>query len=96
MSSRWQYYGRSGPSPSGPEEIYEIYRRPYSDEKLEIDTVRKLERLRSNGEWVNDPNDMGLFNEMRSGWFDYEDELSEERVNQLIEEWKVKEWPGRP
>jgi hypothetical protein len=31
-----------------------------------------------------------------SGWFDYQDEISEEKVNQLIEEWRVKGWPGRP
>jgi hypothetical protein len=96
MASRWQYYGRSGPSENGPEEIYEIYRRPYSNEKIGIATVHKLERLRSNGEWVNDPSDMALFDEMRDGWFNYKDEISEEKVNQLIEEWKVKGWPGRP
>ena len=96
MSSQWQYFGLSGPSESGPAEIYEIYRRPYSDEKIGIADVNKLERLRSNGEWVNDPNDRVVFDEMRSGWFDYQDEISEEKVKQLIEKWKTKGWPGRP
>lgn len=92
MSTRkWQYFGLSG-----AKGIYEIYRRPYSDEKISIADVNKLERLRKNGEWINDPDDRAVFDEMRSGWFDFNDEISEEQMKQLVEEWKKTRWPGRP
>jgi len=91
MSSKWKYFGLGD-----ADGIYEIYRLPYVEHKIGLADVAKMERLHSNGEWINDPDDKGLFDEMLSGWFDYQDEISEERVNQLVEEWKVKGWPGRP
>lgn len=91
MSSQWQYFGLSG-----AKGIYEIYRRPYSGEKIGIADVHKLERLHSNGEWINDPTDRAVFDQMLSGWFDYQDEISEEKVNQLVEAWEADGWPGRP
>jgi hypothetical protein len=92
MTSQWKYFGRSGPDGV----IYELYRLPYTDKKIRLDDIHKMERIHSDGKWVNDPKDRGLYDEMLSGWFDYQDEISEEEANRLIDEWKEIGWPGRP
>jgi hypothetical protein len=90
---KWQYFGRSGCT----SEIFEIYKRSYSDKKIGLlDIVNNLARIRKNGEWVHDPNDFSLFDEMREGWFDFQDEISEELALSLITKWQASgAWPGR-
>lgn len=91
MQSKWQYF------PFKPMvEAVAIYRRPYNDEKLSGNDTLAMERLCSDGSWVRDPEDKRMFDQMRSGWLDYQDEISEEEVARLFAKWQREGWPDVP
>ena len=41
------------------------------------------------------PNDKTMLNEYLSGWFDEDDEISLEKVEELLSKWSTDKWPGR-
>jgi hypothetical protein len=88
----WRYFGRT----AGLSKVFEIYRTDTTNRPIGFQDALRMERLRPDGSWRTDPSDRALYNEMLSGWFDDNDELSDDQVNQLREEWRVQGWPGRP
>jgi hypothetical protein len=88
----WRYFGRR----SGLAEVFEIYRSDVTGRRIGLQDVLNMERLREDGSWQRDTTDRALYNEMLSGWFDDDDELGEDEVNRLLQQWKSRSWPGRP
>jgi len=88
----WRYFGRT----SGTGSIYEIYRIPNNGRRLEHQPRNQVCRLLENGNWINDPEDVGIWNERLTGDFcENSDEISLDQVEQLYRTWKQGKWPGR-
>jgi hypothetical protein len=54
-----------------------------------------MERLLPDGGWKKDSNDKTMLNEYLSGWFDEDDEISVETVEELVSKWLTDKWQGR-
>ena len=89
----WRYFGRSG----GGDKIFEIFRLPSElyNSKIEMRQLNEMERLLPNGDWKKDPNDKTMLNEYLAGWLDEDDEISLEKVEELVSKWTTDKWPGR-
>lgn len=89
----WRYFGRSG----GGDKVFEIFRLSSElyKNKIGMRQLHEMERLLPDGTWKKDPNDKTMLNEYLSGWFDEDDEISFETVEELVSEWATDKWPGR-
>lgn len=89
----WRYFGRS----AGGDNVIEIFRLPSDIYKNEfgMPQLHKMERLLPDGIWKKDPDDKTILNEYLGGWFDEEDEISMETVEELVSKWSNDKWPGR-
>ena len=89
----WRYFGRSG----GSGMVFEIFRIPSElyKNKIEMRQLHAMERLLPDGDWIKDPHDKTMLNEYLSGWFDEGDEISLEKVEELLSKWSTGNWPGR-
>jgi hypothetical protein len=70
-----------------------IYRRPFSEKRITTDDALEMDLLRPDGSWIFNSNDKRLFDLMCHGDLDFQDEISEELVNELFAIWKATEWP---
>jgi hypothetical protein len=89
----WRYFGRSG----GGDKVFEIFRLPSElyKNKIGMRQLHKMERLLPDGAWKKDSNDKTMLNEYLCGWFDEDDEISVETVEELVSKWSTDKWPGR-
>lgn len=89
----WKYFGRSG----GGDKVFEIFRLPSElyKKKMGMRQLHEMERLLPGGAWKKDSNDKTMLNEYLSGWFDEDDEISVETVEELVSKWSTDKWPGR-
>jgi hypothetical protein len=72
-----------------------IYRCPANGKKIEDQTITDVYLLLSDGSW-RPGGKWKLINEMCRGWFSEEDdEISEEKAQELCRTWQAGTWPGR-
>jgi hypothetical protein len=87
--NKWMYFSRGG------YDVFEIFRLPFQTEKITMSDLIRMERAKQDGTWSSDEKDQALFDEMKSGWFDYQDEISEEKAFEYLAKWRATNWPGR-
>ena len=90
---KWRYFGRTDVYGKA----FEIYRIPANGNPFHEQERSDVERLRRDGSWAYDPADVdGIWREVFFGDFDEkQDELAEEEVKKLFQEWSMNGWPGR-
>jgi hypothetical protein len=88
----WRYFGLS----SDTSKIFEIYRCPANGKRVEHQKLQDVYVvLLSDGSWR--PNmKRWLLDEILKGWFhEKEEEISEQRMQELYSTWRAGTWPGR-
>jgi hypothetical protein len=90
---KWRYFGRNG----GFGKPFEIYRIPANGKRFSEQSESAVEKLHRDGTWAHHPEAKnGIWRELFMGDFSEElDELPEEEVKRLYQEWSVGNWPGR-
>src|SRR5690242_708211 len=85
MMEKWRYSGRTG----GFGSPFAIYRIPGNGKRFSEQLETAVQRLHRDGTWSYDPKARdGIWRELFLGGFSEElDELSEEQVKSLFQQW---------
>ena len=85
----WRYFGRTG----GTGAVRGIYRMPSEgyDGTLDLPHFDAMELLRPDGRWIVQ-SDLPL-TDWHRGRFNAANEISADRVRELVEKWNAKGWP---
>jgi hypothetical protein len=90
-SKVWRYFSRNDGFTT-----YGIYRIPANGLPFIQQRHEDVERLERDGTWIYDPADNTLWHGSMNGEFsETDDEISEEEVRRLFDEWSKTKWPGR-
>ena len=89
---KWRYFGRTG----GFGKPFAIYRIPANGKRFAEQSGSAVERLHRDGTWAYDPKARdGIWRELFLGGFSEAlDELSDDEVERLFQEWSTGKWPS--
>ena len=88
---KWRYFGRT----AGGLKPFEIYRIPANGKRVSEQSEFDVERLHRDGTWAYNPKARdGILREIWTGDFSEElDEITEDEVERLFQEWSTGKWP---
>jgi hypothetical protein len=86
----WKYFGRE----SGTGRFYEVYRCPANGKRLIDQELEDVYVLLRDGSWRPNMREI-LIDEMCKGYFsERDDEISEQKAQDLYRSWQEGCWPG--